>query len=336
VEPSEPETNPTLPADEPETEEPEQAESEQSSEEELPQEEEMPASQDSTIPSLDIDESSNAFEILDAVTDVLADISPEEAVAVVSAVLDSIIGDTETLTEEDKEKVAAVVAAVIENGVTEELATELVSSPAVLESISSEQAEQIFESVNAENLDESAAAAIVEAVQDAPEAIREVFENTVDLFQGAFDNYEMVNQTISVGERRTVVAVSVVAAATAAAAAIPQGSPSPASSPSPPRSDIAARKEDEETEAQGEIAGDGVDWVKQLSIYKYVNGEKTVDWKAFIKKFGLGIFNMGFTIAGAVVLFFTVSGFLRWVTVGAFAVATAMAMYVHMLEPDND
>jgi len=279
-----------------------------------------------------------------AVAEVLSDVKDEDLAEVVETVLAAITDETdpEDLTDEDKEKIVAVVAAVVENGVTAEVAQTLASSPAVLESVTTEQAEAVFEQVDAGELTDEVAEQIVEAVQEAPSEIRETFEDVVDLFEGAFDSYKMLGQTVTVGERRTVAAVAALATATGATMAAgaaggrtsPPGGDTPGPS-SPGGSNDAARKNDEEEEeAAGELAGDGVEWIKNIRIFRYEHGVKILDWKAFLKKFAYGIFNSGWTISGAVILFLTLSGTLQVIAGVASAIALSMAMYLHMKEPE--
>lgn len=228
----------------------------------------------------------------------------------------------------------------IPNDISPQQGAEMASNPEILASISSDDARDIFSAINEESLTDEQAAEIIAAVQNAPSEIREVFEDTVDLFSGTFDEYQMVGQTISVGERRTIVAVSLVTTTIAAAAASGMGNPGGGASPnggnSPGRDpNQAARKRDEEdSEMAGEISGDGVDWVKSLSIYKTIDGEKVMDWKAFIKKFWFGVMNLGFTIAGSVVVYFTLSGQIQKIALISTLLAFAAAMYLHMRDED--
>jgi hypothetical protein len=180
----------------------------------------------------------------------------------------------------------------------------------------------------------------VNAVQEAPEEVRNIFEETVDLFQGAFDEYKMLNQTITVGERRTVVAVNLVGAATAAVAAAaatqrPGGGGGGTPSPSTNTEIAAKREEEEETEAAGEIAGEGSDWFRRIKIYKEIDGVKVMDWKAFIKKFWFGILNLGFTISGSIVVYMTLSGLIQKITLITTLAAFAGTMYLYMKEPEE-
>ena len=62
-------------------------------------------------------------------------------------------------------------------------------------------------------IDESAltleeAALIIEAVQSAPDEVREAFENEVNVFGGKTDDYVPLFSNIPVGERRTLIAAT--------------------------------------------------------------------------------------------------------------------------------
>jgi hypothetical protein len=278
---------------------------------------------------------STAEEISDAVSNLIENLDDEEVLAVVAELLSVINGDKDIteLTDEDKAQIAAVITAVIQNGVTQEVAVGLASNAAVLESIDTSQAEAVFEQVSAESLTAEQAEEVVGAVQSASEEIREVFEDVVDLFQGAFDNYKMLGQTIDVGQRRTVVAVNLVAAVSAAAAISTTNSTSGSNSSSSAQNNVDARKEEEE-EPAGEIAGDDLEWIKQLSIYKIVNGEKVMDWKAFFRKFSYGIMGLGWTLAGSLIVYLTLSGTLQTIAGIASVMALVSAMYLHMKEPE--
>ena len=270
----------------------------------------------------------------------------EESTKITEATLPPILAEAlpnrpaDELTEEDKAQVVAAVAAIISEGVTQEAAVALAATPAVLQSVSTEQAAAVFEQVDAGAISQEVASQIVDAVQDAPEEVRGVFEAVVDLFAGAFDEYTMLGSTIDVGSRRTVVAVTLATTAAtnmAAMAAAPSTGGSPA--PNAPRTDqnTASRREDEaESEANGEIAGDGTDWVSKLRIFKYENGVRTVDWKAFWKKLSYGFINMGFTLAGSLVVYLTLSGTIQKIAGIATVLAFVGAMYLHMKEPDEE
>ncbi len=171
-------------------------------------------------------------DALDAVFD--EQISDEKFNAIIDAVLDEplsgeqfeeLVGVLEsgTVTEE---QVADAVDSMIENGVTEDQATELATSEKVLESISADAASEIFNEIPVDGLSDEQGQAIVDAVQDAPIEIKEAFEEEINVFDGAFDTYVPTDSSISVGERRTVVAVTVVSSVIAVSAASAPSAPS--------------------------------------------------------------------------------------------------------------
>lgn len=353
VEPTVPPTTPTLPPESettqttilPQETNTEEQEPEAPTETTQPEEQSKNSPVDSTIvpepepenidPAPVTEDESVNVENIDEIP--AEDITPEVAEQLV---------DVLTSGEATEEQIVEAVDELLDSeAFTPELATELATSLEVLESITTEQAEEIFSAIDESELTEEQALEVIDAVQDAPEEVRETFEDTVDLFSGTFDTYQMVGQTISVGERRTIVAVNLIAA-TATATALSGGMPGPSGggsssgggSPSGGSSGgPTARKNEEGSEEQemaGEIAGDGVDWVSALSIYKTVNGERVFSVRAFIKKFWLGVLNLGFTIAGSVVVYFTLSGSIQKIALVSTILAFISAMYLHMREPE--
>ena len=202
-----------------------------------------------------------------------------------------------------------------------------------LEDFSVDEAEAFFESIDANDISTEEAALLVAAVQDAPVEVREVFENTVDLFSGVFDDYMMLGSTITVGQRRTVVAVT---AMTIAVGTNPVPLSGGNGTPKRPDSNTYARKSDEDEEPSGEIAGDGLEWTRKIRIFKNVDGVVVVDWKAFFRKFSYGIMNMGFTLAGSLVVFLTLSGTLQKIAGVATVLAFVAALWLHMKEPEGE
>jgi hypothetical protein len=84
----------------------------------------------------------------------------------------------------------------------------LATSPQVLATISTQEAAQIFKALNVADLTEAETEQLIEAVQNAPEAIREEFEDKVDIFKSGLDDYVPTGSNIPVGERRTLVAIT--------------------------------------------------------------------------------------------------------------------------------
>ena len=175
-------------------------------------------------------------DALDAVFD--EPVTDEKFDAVIDAVLDEPLSDEQFeelvgVLESDivtEEQVAAAVDSVIENGVTEDQATELATSEKVLESIDGEQATEIFDAVDIGAVTPEEAAALVEAVQDAPAEVREAMESEINVFDGAIDTYVPLGSAVDVGTRRVVVA----AATAAMGMTMTGGAPSAPSAPSGP------------------------------------------------------------------------------------------------------
>jgi hypothetical protein len=278
------------------------------------------------------DEEVSTEVLIETFTAVLGNELDAESVGVIVDVLES-----DTITSE---QVGQVVTLVIEQegGVESGQATELATSAKVLESIDGEQASAVFNAIVVSEVSEEAGAAISEALAEAPTDVKESFEEEINVFAGVFDTYEPLGSTINVGQRRSVIAVNLVTstvALAAAAGAIPTPGSSP-SSPSGPRQDVAVRREDEEAEEGGAIEGEGPEWIKRISIYKYEDGVRVMDWKNFARKFVYGIMASGFTLAGATVMYFTLSGLTQQIALWGTVLAFTGSMYLHMKEPDSE
>ena len=276
------------------------------------------------------DESVSTEVLIETFTAVLDGELNAESVGVIVDVLES-----DTITGE---QVAQVVTLVIEQegGIESGQATELATSAKVLESIDGEQASAVFSAIVVAEISEEVGAAISEALTDAPTDVKESFEEEINVFAGVFDTYTALGSSIDVGTRRSVIAVNLVTSTVALAAAA-GGIPTPGpSAPSTPRQDVAARKEEEETEEGGAIEGEGPDWIKRISIYKYEDGVRVMDWKNFTRKFVYGVMASGFTLAGATVMYFTLSGFTQKIALWGTLLAFTASMYLHMKEPDSD
>lgn len=78
----------------------------------------------------------------------------------------------------------------------------------MLATVSTEEAAQIFQALDVDELTDAQVDQLVEAVQNAPEAVREEFEDNVDIFKSGLDDYVPVGSTIPVGTRRTLVAIT--------------------------------------------------------------------------------------------------------------------------------
>lgn len=110
------------------------------------------------------------------------------------------------------DQVAQVVDLVIsqEGGVSEGQATELAMSAKVLESVSGEQAAAVFDAIVASAVTPEDGLAIVNAVQNAPKAVKKSFEKELNVYEGVFDTYTAIGSVIPVSGRRVIIAVTTV------------------------------------------------------------------------------------------------------------------------------
>jgi hypothetical protein len=303
----------------------------------------------------------------------VSDISAEEFAAVLDAVFDEPLSDeqftavidsviTEDITDEQfaevlnvlesdtvsEEQVAEAVDAVLENGVTEDQATNLASSSKVLESIDTAQAEAVFETIPVGDLTQAEEAALVAAVTDAPEEIKNTFEETIDIYGEGLDDYVAVGSQVDVGSRRTLIAATTAVAGVVGAAATggasggsTGGSGGGSGGSGSTNSQGRSKREEEGNEPAGEIAGGEEDEngnFTKNSIFKYKEGtmeRKFSPW-GFIKKFAKETAGLSFTLAGSVVVFITLSGDTRKIAMIATGVALAVHYTHRMLQNDED
>lgn len=387
----EPETATTEPEPEPETATTTQPEQEEEAPVETAPEEEVPATQpdpepqpedtqvevtaenleevlsgeitpevvDALLDSIDSGEIEVTPEIVDAVTEALASGDIELTTEIVDAVVDAI--ESGNLSEE---QIVEAVDSILEAGITEEMAETLATSPEVLAAITGDEATEIFDSIQPSELTEEAKSEITEAVQNAPEEVKNAFEGEINIYSEGFDDYVPVGSNIDVGARRTLLAATT-AMATATAAMAANGGPRPSSGSSGPSSsgpssggssggsgngstggnNNAARKEEEEgsedEDEAPEIEGPDGDEEEgnftRNSIFKYTEGtmEKRFSPLGFIKKFAKETAALAFTISGTVIVFATLSGDTRRITVIATSIAFAVHYLNAMLQKDE-
>ena len=121
-----------------------------------------------------------------------------------------LLNTLEALSEASTEAIEAIVDEVLSKDLDTSQATLLITSPAVLENITTAQAEQLFNEIAPTELSPDEAEAVVAAVQEAPEEVREAFESTLNIFQGFADTYVPLNSTVPVSTRRALIAVGAV------------------------------------------------------------------------------------------------------------------------------
>ena len=105
-------------------------------------------------------------------------------------------------------EIAAAVDNIIEEGVSPDEATALATNPEVLQSVTPEQAAEIFDAVEVSELSDAQAEQLVEAVQGATEEVRAEFEDKINVFGGKFNGYVPVGSNINVGQRKVLVAAT--------------------------------------------------------------------------------------------------------------------------------
>jgi hypothetical protein len=121
-----------------------------------------------------------------------------------------LLNTIEALSEASVEAIEAIVESVLTKDLDTSQATLLITSPAVLENITTAQAEQLFNEIAPTELSPDEAEAVVEAVQEAPSSVRKAFESVLNIFQGFADTYVPLNSTVPVGTRRALIALGAV------------------------------------------------------------------------------------------------------------------------------
>lgn len=97
------------------------------------------------------------------------------------------------------------ISEILQNEIDSDTAASLATDSALMEQIDSEQAQQIFDAIDLDELSDSAAAAIVAAVQNAPDTVREAFEEEIDIYAGKTDDYIPLGSLVNVATRRVLV-----------------------------------------------------------------------------------------------------------------------------------
>jgi hypothetical protein len=93
----------------------------------------------------------------------------------------------------------------IAEGLTNDEAIDAATNPELVAQLTTEQAALVFAAIDEEEITPEEAAAIIEAVQDAPPSIRQQFEDKVNIFAGKYDGYIPLGSLVSVGTRRTII-----------------------------------------------------------------------------------------------------------------------------------
>jgi len=287
------------------------------------------------------DEAVSTEVLIETFTAVLGNELNKESLGVIVDILES-----DTITSE---QVGQVVTLVIqqEGGIPSDQATELATSPKVLESIDGEQATEVFAAIVVAEVSAEDGAAISKALIDAPVEVKESFEEEINVFAGVFDTYIAVGSVVDTGDRRSLIAAAAAVATVAAAAASTGGSGGSTGGSGSPTGGSGAtegrsKREEEGEEPAGEISGpeeDDSNFTKN-SIYKYyIEGGlemKKFDLFGFVKKLWDITAGIAFTIAGSVVVYYTLSGVTQTIAL-ASTVTACVVHYAHqLLKNDED
>jgi len=96
-------------------------------------------------------------------------------------------------------------------------ATAVATNPEALAKATAEEATQVVQALELDTLSDNQLVELVAAVQDAPVAVRESFEEEIDIFgSGAVDNYVPIGSTVPVKTRRALIAIGAVMSVTPA------------------------------------------------------------------------------------------------------------------------
>ena len=112
------------------------------------------------------------------------------------------------LADQAPAQIVATIQQVLTADITSDQAVSIASSAEVLAAVTEEQAEAIFEEIVVDELTAEVAEELVAVLNEAPTKVKKKFQETINVFAGVFDSFQMVGQTIPVGERRTLLAVS--------------------------------------------------------------------------------------------------------------------------------
>jgi hypothetical protein len=159
-------------------------------------------------------ESSSTTTLPDIDSEVFTEEELDEFVETLDIVEDEPITDEkveqilEVLTDAAPAQIVAAIEQILTTTITSDQAVSIASTPEVLSAVTEQQAEAIFEEIIVEELTTEQADELVEVLNEAPTKVKKAFQETINVFAGVFDSFQMVGQTIPVGERRTLVAVS--------------------------------------------------------------------------------------------------------------------------------
>jgi thymidine phosphorylase len=115
-----------------------------------------------------------------------------------------------SITELSDEEITNLVESIDVSELTEE-SISAVFSEEVLNELSDDQVTELIDAIVPSELSDNQALALSEALTDAPDSVKQKFEQEIDVFGGQFDTYVSTGSTVPVGARRVIVAAAVAA-----------------------------------------------------------------------------------------------------------------------------
>lgn len=120
---------------------------------------------------------------------------------------DSVLEELESATPA---QIVELLEELLDYSITSEQSIALLTEPQVVANLSVEQATELFDTLNPDDLSDSQAAELVEILNTVPDEIKAAFEEEINVFGGAFDEYvpEGSAPGVTVAVRRALVAVA--------------------------------------------------------------------------------------------------------------------------------
>jgi thymidine phosphorylase len=115
-----------------------------------------------------------------------------------------------SITELSDEEITNLVKSIDVSSLTEE-SISAVFSEEVLNELSDDQVTELIDAIVPSELSDDQALALSEALTDAPDNVKQEFEQQIDVFGGQFDTYVPTGSAVPVGARRVIVAAAVAA-----------------------------------------------------------------------------------------------------------------------------
>jgi hypothetical protein len=126
--------------------------------------------------------------------------------AEVNELVDELVSSIEELSDEE---ITNLVESIDVSVLTEESISAIFSEE-VLNELSDDQVTELIDAIVPNELSDEQASAISEALTDAPDDVKEEFQDQINVFGGQFDGYVPTGSVVSVAARRAIVAATAV------------------------------------------------------------------------------------------------------------------------------